>query len=423
MWLTIGVGVIFGVIAYGALSQFDHAEKTGKEISQTLLSDVQVVQNLERLINLGDQLANAKLRDEWWAAGVAIQALAYHPSFSQNPKLKENLETSYQVATSILRQRIREAELLALGEDALALELQDKYTMVWEKNRQRLKESVDLLAVKQVRDVGRFSEAIEKTSQAILVMSTFGGMVGLLVIAGLYYAMRRHVLRPFSEISDILSKLNDPKSGKLALPPASNKEVGEIYTALNELQNMRGALEKMALYDRLSGLGNRNLFDELLPRWKANAHRNNQVLVVYFMDLDGFKQINDTYGHDVGNDVLRIIGSRFSNFSRSNDLYFRIGGDEFAALMFFDNDYQNGAEKVCLRILELIEQPIAFKATHLDVSISIGMSFYPHDSEHGEELVSIADKNMYIAKKNKLGFVPSKKSANVVVMDTNRPKN
>jgi diguanylate cyclase (GGDEF)-like protein len=125
----------------------------------------------------------------------------------------------------------------------------------------------------------------------------------------------------------------------------------------------------------------------------------------------------------VGNDVLRIIGSRFSNFSRSNDLYFRIGGDEFAALMFFDNDYQNGAEKVCLRILELIEQPIAFKATHLDVSISIGMSFYPHDSEHGEELVSIADKNMYIAKKNKLGFVPSKKSANVVVMDTNRPKN
>ena len=422
MWLTVGVGVIFGLIAYGALSQFDRAEKTGKEISQTLLSDVQVVQNLERVINLGDQLVNAKLRDDWWAAGVAIQALAYHPSFSKNPKLKENLETSYQAASSILRQRIREAKLLALGEDALALGLQDKYTMIWEKNRQRLKESVDQLAVKQVRDMGRFSEEIEKTSQAILVMSAFGGVVGGLAIAGLYYAVRRHVLRPLSEISDTLSQLHDPKGSKLTLPEASNKEVSEIYSALNELQNMRETLEKMALYDRLSGLGNKNLFDELLPRWKANAHRNNQVLVVYFMDLDGFKQINDTYGHDVGNDVLRIVGARFANFSRSNDLYFRIGGDEFAALMFFDHDYQDGAERVCSRIIELIEQPIAFKASHLEVSISIGMAFYPHDSEHGEELISIADKNMYIAKKNKLGFVPSKKSANVVVMDTNRPK-
>jgi diguanylate cyclase (GGDEF)-like protein/PAS domain S-box-containing protein len=150
--------------------------------------------------------------------------------------------------------------------------------------------------------------------------------------------------------------------------------------------------------DLLTGLPNRRLFKDRLQQALVNAHRQEQQLALMFFDLDHFKYINDTLGHDAGDDLLIEATQRIQMCIRESDTLARPGGDEFTLIMGDLHD-PNGVNRVAQSILEVMAQPFKLKKESCYISISIGIAMYPDDAENADELLNKADQAMYAAKK------------------------
>jgi len=161
------------------------------------------------------------------------------------------------------------------------------------------------------------------------------------------------------------------------------------------LRDTREKLETMAMYDTLTGLGNRNLFDIELPRAVAIAYRKQHSFGLLLMDLDRFKAVNDLYGHAAGDAVLAAVGGRLRKLTRASDACFRIGGDEFTAIL----DPGSDGSIVAQRIRAAMAEPIGFGPESLSVGISIGLATYPTDSTDPRDLLRVVDAAMYDAKR------------------------
>ncbi|MBO6850769.1 MAG: EAL domain-containing protein [Marinobacter sp.] len=160
-----------------------------------------------------------------------------------------------------------------------------------------------------------------------------------------------------------------------------------------EKREHQKSLEKAANYDALTGLPNRRRLTELFEQELYEANQRNGLVSVCFIDLDGFKEINDTHGHAVGDAVLKSVAGRLLGRVRAHDVVARLGGDEFVAIL---RDVDN--EKVYARLLEAIRQPIAYKHHVLQLSGSMGVTVYPHDNADADLLIRHADQAMYAAK-------------------------
>ena len=156
-------------------------------------------------------------------------------------------------------------------------------------------------------------------------------------------------------------------------------------------------LERTADHDALTGLPNRSLLTDRLQQAMAHSVRTNLFLAVCFLDLDGFKSINDSYGHAVGDDVLREIATRLKNSVRIGDTVSRIGGDEFVLLLW-------GLEKIdeCKttidRVIGEVARPLLPNNNVTTLSASIGVAIYPSDGADQCELLAHADRAMYHSK-------------------------
>jgi len=157
-------------------------------------------------------------------------------------------------------------------------------------------------------------------------------------------------------------------------------------------------LTYMATHDNLTALPNRTLFNEQLVQAIKESHRRNNFTALFFMDLDGFKHINDQYGHDVGDKVLIEVSHRISDAIRDEDIFSRIGGDEFT-LILSNLTHQRSALPVAEKIISAVNQTINIDDTQLHLGISIGISFYPTDGETMDTLITKADDAMYKAKR------------------------
>lgn len=156
-------------------------------------------------------------------------------------------------------------------------------------------------------------------------------------------------------------------------------------------------LELLATTDSLTQLYNRRQLDEVFPRVVAPAERHDSLLALLVMDLDMFKQINDTWGHDAGDTVLTHVASLMRDNVRASDWIFRTGGEEFCILLPDTN--RSGAQTVAESIRQAItDTPCSFKGVTIDLSASIGIAVYPTDGEGLAHLFSIADSRMYTAK-------------------------
>jgi diguanylate cyclase (GGDEF)-like protein len=162
-------------------------------------------------------------------------------------------------------------------------------------------------------------------------------------------------------------------------------------------------LQRLALYDALTGLGNRNLFHIELARAIAVARRKGTSFVLLVMDLDKFKAANDTFGHEAGDTILATVGRRMRDSARATDAYFRIGGDEFTAIL----DAGSHGPAAAQRITTAIAEPVVFGPHELVVAVSIGIATFPADGRNVEDLVRAADAAMFSAKKS----VPERMSA------------
>jgi diguanylate cyclase (GGDEF)-like protein/PAS domain S-box-containing protein len=178
---------------------------------------------------------------------------------------------------------------------------------------------------------------------------------------------------------------------------------------ITERKNAEDQIRQLALYDSLTGLPNRRLFKEQLSHAVARAQRNGQVLALLSLDLDRFKRINDTLGHEVGDLLLKEAANRLikslrqTDFVTRNDLNLanhciaRQGGDEFT-LLLVDLFQAQDAAKVARRILETLSQPFNLNGNEIVMSASIGIAVYPLDGADAESLLKNADAAMHYAK-------------------------
>ncbi|MCF6187527.1 MAG: EAL domain-containing protein [Desulfobulbaceae bacterium] len=164
-----------------------------------------------------------------------------------------------------------------------------------------------------------------------------------------------------------------------------------------ELRESRSQLYRLAHHDSLTGLPNRLLFKDRLEQAIFKARRKGTRVAVLFLDLDRFKNVNDTLGHDVGDELLIEVARRFQTQCRQSDTVARIGGDEFVFILDDIGD-QNNAELVAGKIMDAIARPVQVNGHELHISTSIGIAIYPDDSDNLEDVIKCADTALYQAK-------------------------
>ena len=155
--------------------------------------------------------------------------------------------------------------------------------------------------------------------------------------------------------------------------------------------------KQLAHKDTLTGLPNRNALDKAIN--KNILMLGNDKFAVFFIDLDRFKDVNDTKGHAQGDKLLNIIASRLGNTIRDNDSVFRFGGDEFVAIINFSTANSNKVRDIAEKLIKVIADPISLDNSEVYVTASIGISTYPKNAKDAESLVKFADTAMYKAKK------------------------
>ena len=186
------------------------------------------------------------------------------------------------------------------------------------------------------------------------------------------------------------------------LIPAINRELRDAEVR-RERSKAEERIRHLAYYDSLTDLPNRTLFSNRLEMAVANALRTSSPLSVIIIDLDGFKEINDTMGHMMGDAVLREIGKRLQHGLRDADTVARLGGDEFAIML--PGVGQAGAELAGRMLLAAIQEPLTIEGLNLDVHGSCGIALSPEHGIEAEVLVQRADVAMYVAKDDHSGCV------------------
>ncbi len=170
-----------------------------------------------------------------------------------------------------------------------------------------------------------------------------------------------------------------------------------LKNAYQELERSNGMLEHIAHYDALTHLPNRVLLADRMQQAMHQCQRRGNSLAVAFLDLDGFKTVNDLHGHSIGDELLIVVASRLRSALREGDTLARIGGDEFVAILS-DLEHPKDCEPVLARLLSAASEPIILHHIPLQVSASIGVTVYPQDGVDAEQLLRHADQAMYLSK-------------------------
>lgn len=215
--------------------------------------------------------------------------------------------------------------------------------------------------------------------------------VSLTLLAGARYSIGWYVARLTSVLSAgvVLASL-----------------VHEVTSLYAKVMQQDESIKHHALHDALTGLPNRSHFAKRLEQALEQAHVQKRQLAVMFIDLDGFKQVNDTFGHDMGDLLLIEVAKRLKNGSRAGDTVGRLGGDEFTVILPFIHSPQD-AELVATRILHALREPFVINGHPLAISSSIGICCFPDHGIDSVELMKHADIAMYEAKhggKNRFVF-------------------
>jgi diguanylate cyclase (GGDEF)-like protein/PAS domain S-box-containing protein len=226
-----------------------------------------------------------------------------------------------------------------------------------------------------------------------------------------------HTAEFYSEILEVLQSKgawsgeiwNSRKNGEIhaeMLNISSVKDVhGQIsnyvglFTDITPMKEHQTQLEHIAHYDVLTNLPNRVLLADRLSQSMLQCSRNMQTLAVVFLDLDGFKLVNDEHGHDVGDELLVEISIRMKAALREGDTLARIGGDEFVAVLTNLTKVED-CEPILDRLLLAASEPVTLSNVVLNVSTSIGVTLYPQDSVDADQLMRHADQAMYVAKES-----------------------
>jgi len=188
-----------------------------------------------------------------------------------------------------------------------------------------------------------------------------------------------------------------------------HEEINKLNNIINsekkELEKAYLKIDRLANHDILTGLPNRRLFTELLKQEINQADRKKTKTAILFIDLDNFKTINDTLGHDAGDKMLKMVSQRFISTLRESDTIARIGGDEFAAIIC-NVKKTDDIKKIAEKIISKFKNPFKVRKSSFKIGISMGISLYPDDDRDIDSLLKKADSAMYqIKTKSKNSFI------------------
>ncbi len=216
--------------------------------------------------------------------------------------------------------------------------------------------------------------------------------------------------RPVKSIHNIPQKSDKPLRMELQASPLSDgndrntgivvtyRDLTEHLELLDELRSNKQQLQQLAEKDTLTQLPNRFMFNRLLDQAVSRAARNHSMLALLFLDLDRFKEVNDSLGHDAGDTLLEVVARRLLKAVRKGDVVSRISGDEFVILLA-DIRRPDDATFVAEHIIESVHQMVIIQGKRLHPSVSIGISLFPNDGKTSKLLLQSADTAMYRAKR------------------------
>lgn len=204
--------------------------------------------------------------------------------------------------------------------------------------------------------------------------------------------------RENGEVAHLLMNITPVESGGAATYETTAIDVTQLRLHQTELQRARDAAVTRSLSDPLTGLPNRRFLEERLRPMLEHAKDKDKRLALLFLDLDGFKFINDTYGHAAGDALLVQVGAGLRAMLRHGDVLGRLGGDEFLVILNEIPD-SKAAMSTAESLLAALSRPLLVEGRHLTIGASIGVSFYPEDSVDPDELMRQADNAMYAAKR------------------------
>jgi diguanylate cyclase (GGDEF)-like protein len=241
----------------------------------------------------------------------------------------------------------------------------------------------------------------------ILLDLQMPGMDGFQVMEGLkeiktdaYLPVLVITAQPGHRLRALASGAKDFISKPLDLMEAKTRihNMLEVRLLYKQLEHSNRALQSLALHDALTGLPNRRLLMDRLSLAIAHARRNKCAMAVMYLDLDGFKQINDTLGHDAGDTLLGMVAARLVAAVRQEDTVARVGGDEFVIALW---ELRRGDEvaKLASKVIQAVSQPYSVQGRGVSITVSVGVSIYPTHGEDVETLMKNADLALYEAKR------------------------
>lgn len=283
-----------------------------------------------------------------------------------------------------------------------------------------------LLSIEKNRDINNIGEAGIKATLWLLLGLFFLFAIIITVI------LDRGILLRFQELSNDIRKIGEGKDLSVRLKRQNIDD--ELTDVSNEINGMLGALERsqlflsksesalkkaieklqdevlehektqeqikyIAYHDTLTGLPNRNLLNELLVHSITLAERNNKCMAVLFLDIDGFKMINDSKGHGMGDQILQEVAERLLKTLRKSDVIARHGGDEFIVIIE-ELDNCSGVELIANKIINCFQEPFHLENQDYFLTTSVGVAVYPADGQTPDMLIKNADIAMYKAKEN-----------------------
>jgi diguanylate cyclase (GGDEF)-like protein len=220
--------------------------------------------------------------------------------------------------------------------------------------------------------------------------------------------IRDSITAPLSEVAEVAKRIATGDFDA-RVDDSGRHEFAELGTAMNKmavaleksramLASNAAELEHHAMHDRLTGLPNRTLLEDRLRQSMLHARRYQRQLMVLFIDLDNFKDVNDSMGHHMGDELLKCVAERMVACVRTSDTVVRLGGDEFVILLLDQTEKPEASIKILQKIRDAVAMPMQIGAHQLRVTCSIGLASYPRDGADVGALLRNADAAMYAAK-------------------------
>ncbi len=324
---------------------------------------------------------------------------AYSVDISERKRAENELTRSYELIKTTVDSMMKAEEALRKSEERLKRAQEIAHLGSWELDLRtdHLTWSDEVYRIFGLQPqefkatYGAFLEAVHPDDRAAVDAAYSGSLRE----GRDTYEIEHRVVRKSNEEVRVVHEKCDhirDESGKVV------RSVGMVHD-ITERKRMEEEIRHLAHHDALTGLPNRRLFRDITVLELAQARRNRRKLAILFLDLDRFKEINDTLGHDAGDDLLKQTAGLFRETIRASDTVARIGGDEFNIILA-DIGRPEDVSDIAQKIIRRFRSPFSISGNELNVTTSIGISVYPDDSTEIDTLLRYADIAMYHAKES-----------------------